>query len=1032
MGVTNPLALPVGVVTLVFSDIEGSTRLVRTLGDTFETVLADHNRLLRETWRGHGGVEVRTEGDAFFVAFDDAAQAVLAAIAGQRVLRAHRWPHGSEVRVRMGVHTGSPRVRDNDYWGIDVHYAARLCAAANGGQVLVSDATASVVDLALEDLGAHSVKDFPSARHIFHVVIDGKGTDCYPPPRTLPAVTDDTRPHVSTARLLPPNRFVGRLDALEELQGLLAARRLVTIVGVGGVGKTRLALETATLTAEAKPIEVHFVGLSDVIDPEEVPAAIAGALPMAVQPGRPLLDVVAEYLAGREALLVIDNCEHVIGEVAAVIDGLLANCPGVRFLATSREPIGLGGELVWQLAPLELEGGGSGPESDAVELFLERARESRARFIPARAQMLTIASICDALDGLPLAIELAAARVRVLGLEQIRAGLADRFTLLSGGPRGAAPRQRTLRGSLDWSHHLLDDDERILFRRLGAFAGGWTLEAAQAVCAVDGGFPADALLDVLAELVDKSLVLVDDVGGVARYRMLKTVQKYAAAKLEEAGESAAVRDAHLAWFVSFAEDADRRLLALDPAGRRFVDAESANLRAAFTYAIETDPEGALWLGHALGWYWRERGQYEEGIGLLDRALAVASNATPLARARAVATLTFLVIHTGDFIRTAQLCQQAIELGEQTGDRLTLAAGLGGQGVLICIIDPRAGLPTLERGVEMARQAGHPIVLGDALSGLVIAATVAEDEEAIERSVKETLAVAQPLGHRQAIAWCWWGEGIRAQLRADPDAIRAYAKRILTASEDVQEPMMRGIATRQLTVAAVLSGSGTEVQEFVLAERERYRAAGSLVAIHDMDVCVAELALATDDFAGAREAAALLAPDVEWMLTGNQRWEARHVLARAALAESDAPYAHKMAIEMIEKGQSLGKHRAEALGKLVLARLALADGEPARAQGLTREALESAWERGWTAIVIDALESLGAIAASEGTADHAAVLLACSASARAERGLVRVPADPTFWDGLVARVRVEADPDSWSSGGGLSLGEAVAYAQRGRP
>jgi class 3 adenylate cyclase len=353
MGATQSVDLPVGVVTLLFSDIEGSTRLLRALGEVYEEVLGDHHRLLRNAWSQHGGVEVHADGDAFLVAFPDPGQAVEAAIAGQCALRANAWPGGCELRVRMGVHTGSPRVRDEDYWGVDVHYAARLCAAASGGQVLLSESTAALVDFALEDLGKHAVKDFPSSRRIFHVPIDGLGSDCFPPPRTL-----------ATGRTNLPDQlssFVGRERELRELRALLAGSRVVTLTGPGGVGKTRLAIRLGAELLDGSGAGVWFVDLAPLLESALVAGTVAAVLGVSEQPGARLLDALADALIDRRLLLVLDNCEHVVENAAELVAGLLRRCPGVSVLATSREPLRIAGEHVYRVPSLSVPRGAGGP-----------------------------------------------------------------------------------------------------------------------------------------------------------------------------------------------------------------------------------------------------------------------------------------------------------------------------------------------------------------------------------------------------------------------------------------------------------------------------------------------------------------------------------------------------------------------------------------------------------------------------------------------------------------------------------------------
>lgn len=459
--------LPVGVVTLLFSDIEGSTWLLQALGEAYGEVLAGHHRLLREVWPAHGGVEVDTVGDAVFVAFADPTQALGAAGAAQSALSAHTWPPGGEVRVRMGVHTGSPRVRDRNYWGIDVHYAAQLCSAAHGGQVLVSESTAGLVDAALEDLGEHALKNFPSPRRLFHLLVDGRGKDCFPAPRTRRSGKTNLPDQLST--------FVGREGELVRLRGLLATARLVTLTGAGGVGKTRLALQVGAELLDGTGDGVWFVNLAPLADPALVATTLAKALGVSVQPGRDVLDALGDALSGREVLIVLDNCEHVVDAAATVVAGLLGRCPGVSVLATSREPLRIAGEHVYRVPslstpPEDVEDLSRVEDSEAVQLFTARAAQQRPGFAVSSENAAAVARVCRRLDGIPLAIELAAVRLRSMSIADLDARLDHRFSLLKAATRTAVPRQQTLLSLIDWSYDLLSEPERAVLMRLAVFA----------------------------------------------------------------------------------------------------------------------------------------------------------------------------------------------------------------------------------------------------------------------------------------------------------------------------------------------------------------------------------------------------------------------------------------------------------------------------------------------------------------------------------------------------------------------------------
>jgi class 3 adenylate cyclase len=461
--------LPTGTVTLVFTDIEGSTRLLRSLGDDYGTVLRAHRAILREAVARNGGVEFGTEGDACFLAFPSAGAALAAVAEAQAALAAADWPGGAGPRVRMGVHTGSPVVVDDDYVGIDVHRAARICSAAHGGQVLVSGATRDAAGpgpgRALRDLGHHRLKDLDRPEHLYQLVAAGLGED-FPPPRSLPAPSN-----------LPavPTSFVGREAELAEAADLLArpAVRLLTLTGPGGAGETRLALETGRAVTPRFPDGVWFVPLAAVTDPARVGLAAVEALRLTNPAGRDSIDVVADAVADWAALLVMDNFEH-LAEACGWVGELLGRAPRVRVLVTSRIVLGLTGEHEYAVRPL--------PSEQAETLFVQRARAVRPHFaVDGDGQRAAVADICARLDGLPLAIELAAARLRLLSLDDLRRGLTERLPLLASRARDLPERQRTLRNTIDWSYRLLAGDEQALLRRLSVLVGGWTWESAGAV-----------------------------------------------------------------------------------------------------------------------------------------------------------------------------------------------------------------------------------------------------------------------------------------------------------------------------------------------------------------------------------------------------------------------------------------------------------------------------------------------------------------------------------------------------------------------
>ena len=622
--------LPGGAVTFLFTDIEGSTRLVKALRERYGQVLGEHRRLVRAAIAGHTGYEVDTQGDAFFVAFGSEKQAVLCALEIQRTLAAHQWPAGASVRVRIGIHTGHAVPGERGYTGLAVHRAARICAAAVGGQVLVSQATQTIIEdeeeeepgFTLVDLGERTLKDLDRPVRLFQLAAPGLDTPARPvagqsvggaEPGGLAAATRVLPPDVvgsagrqagramSLTRAQLPVRLsplVGRESELDHILQALGRNRLITLTGPGGTGKTRLALAAAGMAGASFPDGVGWVALAQIEDPGIVGPAAAGKLGVPDTPGQDPTEAIAKFLVGQQVLVVLDNCEHLTEAVADLAEYLLAACPALVLLATSREALGVEGELSWQVPPLSLPEAGAAPTaaalstSDAIRLFEQRAQLVRPSFRITDENAATVLTICRRLDGLPLAIELAAARMRILSAAQLADRMDDIFALLVGGARSAPPRHQALRATLDWSHDLLDQDERACFRRLAVFFGGFTLAAAEHVAA-GGGIRGDSMLDLLTRLADKSLLRVEYTRGETRYSLLATIRDYARERLVEAAESDQVQRAHLQYFTELVQVAASRIEQADISAGPLelelnrLDAELPNLRRAFEFAQET-------------------------------------------------------------------------------------------------------------------------------------------------------------------------------------------------------------------------------------------------------------------------------------------------------------------------------------------------------------------------------------------------------------------------------------------------------------
>jgi predicted ATPase/class 3 adenylate cyclase len=635
---------PAGNVTFLFTDIERSSQLWEMHPQAMGRALAQHDELMREILLEHRGYIFKTLGDAFCVAFASALDAVLAAVDSQRRLAGATWEETGPLRVRIALHSGEAEQRDDDYFGQTLNRVARVLAAGHGGQTLLSRVTAERVreelpeDVSLRDLGERRLKDLSKPERIYQLVTGDLPTD-FPPLRSLEVLPNNLPAQVTT--------FVGRTREMAEVKRLLDATRMLTLTGAGGTGKTRLSLQVAAEVLDRFPHGVWLIELATISDPALVTEAIANAVDIREEAGRPPLETIADALRARRLLLILDNCEHLIAPCAQVAAVLLRRCPELVILASSREPLSIAGETIWLVPPLAVpefrreERGAEFdnlPELDAVQLFVERAASVRPEFALTPDNVRIVAQICSRLDGIPLAIELAAARVKVLSLQQILTRLDDRFRLLSTGSRSAQPRQQTLGSLIDWSYDLLTDAERALFRRLAVFVAGRTVEMAEEVCSGDGVESAETF-DLLYALVDKSLVMIEPApDGETRYTMLESLWDYADEKLTQNGETAKYRTRHLDYFVRFAEEAEAELMGLDQV--RVLDrlsTEHYNLNYALRWSLESEDriERGLRLAGALTRYWEVRSYLTEGREQFEELLRRANDSIPaIVRAKA--------------------------------------------------------------------------------------------------------------------------------------------------------------------------------------------------------------------------------------------------------------------------------------------------------------------------------------------------------------------------------------------------------------
>ena len=722
----GPAFYAVGVETLtfLFTDIEGSTALLGRLGDDgYAQVLAGHHALIRSALAAYDGREIDTQGDAFFAVFSSPRACVAAVLQMQRAIQAHAWPGGERVRVRMGIHCGEAERTAAGLVGLEVHRAARVAAVAHGGQVLVSEPAAALVrdwlppGAALADLGSHRLKDLGRPERIFQLHAPGLLAG-FPPLRSLgnPALPNNLPAQLSA--------FIGREREVAEVRALVESCRLVTLTGAGGCGKTRLGLQVAAELLDGSGDGVWLVELAAVTDEDEVPAAISQALRLTAQPDRPARETLLDALALQDVLIVVDNCEHLIGGCAKTAEAIVRRCPQVRLLATSREPLGIGGEVIYRVPSMSLPGADDcGPpapgSSDAVALFADRTRAHGVALAMDEQEGPLVVSVCRRLDGMPLAIELAAARLRSMSLAELRDRLDQRFRLLTGGSRAALERQQTLRATVGWSYALLTGAERVLLARLSVFAGSFDLDAAEAVCG-SGDLDVLEVAGLLGLLVDKSLVVAEQAGGTLRYRLLETIRLFAAERLVEAGDdqAAAAVGAHCAHFLAVAEAAAAHLTGPEQ-GRWLarLDADQANLRRAAQHAAE-DPDGTavvLRLGVALDRYWLARCRWREAVGLLVPALQrPEARADPGLFAAALITAT-VVAKFIDATMARQFAEQAVQVARGLGDDRLLITALAE----LCSThffagEPDMGLPFGQESVERARPLGDDVLLAASL------------------------------------------------------------------------------------------------------------------------------------------------------------------------------------------------------------------------------------------------------------------------------------------------------------------------------
>lgn len=780
--------LPSGTITFLFTDIEGSTQLWERHPEQMKIALSWHDELLRRVIESHHGHVVKTTGDGCMAAFALAADAVAAIIAIQRALQAGASPPaidpdqlpaeaepsppaGPVIRIRASLHTGEAELRDGDYHGTALNRAARIMSVGHGGQVLLSAATASLIidsrpgGVSLRDLGEHRLRDLSRPEHLYQLAADGLPAD-FPPLKSLDAFPGNLPVQLTT--------FVGREGELTEVKRLLATTRLLTLTGPGGSGKTRLSLQAAADVQTDFTHGAWLVELAPLVDPALVPGAVAALFNLAPPPGLPLMAALTDYLRGKHLLLILDNCEHLVEACARLAADLLPVCPRLTLLASSREGLGIAGETTFHVPTLGLPADRDTTAAavcrhDAADLFLQRARAAQPDFTVTDRNAAAVGQIVRRLDGIPLAIELAAARVRLLAPEQIAARLDDCFRLLTGGSRTALPRQQTLRALVDWSYDLLSAREVTLFRRLGVFAGGWTLAAAEEVTSDEGapsvgGIDANEVLDLLSGLIDKSLVVVDESEGQTRYRFLETIRQYAREKLLESGEGTTVHDRHAAYYEKVLAGESRLVFENGVAaftsevwlnvigGLKSLESEGDNLRAALDWALGHAPERALLIAAQLHLGMLSAG----GRSQINQALTAVENLPSggeeaIARRRELRLMGHLVLGSlavgeGDNLAGFDSFGRVAQLAREGGNLKMLACALSQRAASANFMDNEVALTDAEAAVEAFQELGDWFGVGEAYSGMAMFQMRRGNMDKARTLVEQSRAALKRSGH----------------------------------------------------------------------------------------------------------------------------------------------------------------------------------------------------------------------------------------------------------------------------------------------
>jgi predicted ATPase/class 3 adenylate cyclase len=1074
-------ALPTGTVTFLFTDIEGSTRLWEQHPEAMPGALACHNQLLRAAIEAHGGHVFKTVGDQFCAAFAAAPEALDAALAIQQALRSEPWPQTGPLRVRIALHTGTVREQDGDYFGAPLSRVSRLLETGHGGQILLSQSTYDLArdhlpaGVTLRDLGEHRLRDLARSERVFQPVTAAL------PAEFAPLNSLDARPHNLPAQ---PTPLIGRSEEVAAVQQLLRQEgiRLVTLTGSGGTGKSRLGLQVAAELLDQFAAGVFFVALAPISDPILVLSAIAQTLGVRESAGISLPESLKAYLQEKHLLLLLDNFEQVLA-AAPLVAELLASCPRLKILVTSRAALRLRGEKEFLVPPLALPDPRHLPSLEtlsqyaAVELFIQRALDMRPEFAVTNENAPAVAEICVRLDGLPLAIELAASRIKLLPPQALLGRLDSRLKLLTGGSRDLPARQQTLRGAIAWSYDLLGEHEKKLFRRLVVFSGGCTLEAAEAVCNADGDLDVD-VLDGVASLVDNSLIRQEEqTAGQARLSMLETIREYGLECLSASGEAEAVRKQHGEFFRALAEEAEPELWR-QAAWIDRLESEHDNLRAALDWCAGHSPEAGLCLAGALHWFWHIRGHFTEGRRRLEMALAAAPSAGVSARRTALCAAAQLAGSMGDDEQARAWGEESLTLCWEAGDTagiawslLARAGGLFKPGALALQPEPGQAL-TLFR--EIDETAGAALAL-------YMSAMPAMVEQWAMARLEESLALCRSAGYRwlssyplEMLGWgaIRWGQTERARALFEESlgirreygdraaimhtlhglwAVAHQAGDVAGATALVEESLaMARESSNKLLTVEVHGGAGEHYFAHGEYERARVHFEEALALNKELGQWPAFLLgrlASVVQVQGDRERARVLREEAralseESLATWQERGTKMDIawslgdLGSIALDQEDYGTARALLEESLTIFRELGitQDRTIWLHGMVrslpsMARVARVEGEYGTARLLLEESLAIKRELGMKPAIVRDLEALAGVAAEQAEPTRAARLFGVAESFREAFVYPLPPADRAEHDRSVAAVRTalgeHAFAAAWAEGRAMTLEAAAA-------